>query len=601
MNGRVRFAAALLTLALMSSPLCAAAQTQADGTSLVQAPSSGVRIDRVDFYSSGRGSSPWWGSECVAITNVGSRRISQVTLDYAWTQASGSPEFDEFAVFNGPLVPGAVIGMLNGRAANSPSACRPTNHGTETGSSNGQVHAFVIDVVYQDGTTWSLVPAVTGSAVNVRGSPAMLSAVNTYDDASPTALTAWRVSADLLPLACSTITNQSAKAITGVRIAYRHVAVNGTDLGDDALDVHATIPAHGTNTNNCRSFVASLQPELLTYAEQATRSSNSQPPVYLYNGVPSDVSAQVAGVTFADGTSWQSAVASASGQTQSDDAVILQLPSSGTRIDGVDFYKDKVYEGLRTDAGVWGDECAAITNVSDSAIFETVYDFAWVRPYGDAAVNEANFFFGPRVPGASGLVKGQAVGPCEATFYGAKNYASDAQPQVFVLDVYQQGASWSLVPPADGSAVNVPGSPVLLSGVATRGYTELTVLPHGMLVPWPQFPAGPPESACSTIQNVSGRTITDVHITYRHLAAGGADIGDDVLDVHANIPDNVVRKDNCFGFYATMMPGVLAYAQMSQEGPGLETPVYLYKGVPSVISAEVTSVAFADGASWRLP
>lgn len=88
----------------------------------------------------------------------------------------------------------------------------------------------------------------------------------------------------------------------------------------------------------------------------------------------------------------------------------------------------------------------------------------------------------------------------------------------------------------------------------------------------------PPEYACSTIQNQTGKTVTDVRAT---------------------IPPHITRTSNCLGFYATMEPDLLTYAEMSQQGAGLEAPLYLYKGIPSVLSAKISSVAFADGTSWK--
>lgn len=593
MKTRVGFVAALLTFAAAFTPLAAISQTQTDAL-LLQIPSSGIRISRVDFYKGGR-AQPWWGSACVAVTNEGALAVSRITLDVAWTQANGLNEFDEFLVLNGPLAPGATLGAVNGRAANSPVTCRPTSHGSETGSANGRAHAFVTAVTYQNGTTWRLVPPVAGSVVNGRGSPATLSDINTYDYAPPTALAAWRAPAGFLPQACSTIANQSAKAISGVRIAYQHLTTSGADLGDDELDVRVTIPAHGTNINNCRSFVAAMQPALLAYAERAAATGNSQPPVYVYNGVPSVLSARITGVTFADGTSWQSAVP-ISWKSQSDDATILQQPSSGVRIDQVDLQKGN-YSGLASRVGVWGSECAAATNVGDTATTFILYDFAWVRPYGAAVIDEIEPLIGALAPGAkSGL-------GCWPTFHGAENYASDAQPQVFVLDVYRKGApSWSLIPPVAGSAINTAGSPVSLSDVTVLGFSAMAWKPNLLTENGiPSIPSGPPESECSTIRNETAKAISDVRITYRHLTSDGMDIGDDRLDVHATIAPQTTRTSNCLGFYATMQPSVLAYAQMSQEGPGLEPPVYLYKGMPSVISAQVTSVAFSDNTSWTLP
>ncbi len=600
MSGRVWLVDALLVVTLASAtPFNAMAQTQNDGSVLLQAPSSEIRIDRFDLHPSGRGS-PVWGSACVAITNVGDVPLSQVTLDFAWTQPNGSNEYDEIEVLNGPLAPGATMGSLTG-TVQSVNVCRPTTHGNATGSLNAQAHVFATNIIYANGTTWSLVPPVAGLTINDRGSPAKLSAVNTYDYATPTMLTAWHVPANLLPLACSTITSQSAKTIKDVRIAYRHLALAGADVGNDVLNVHSTILPHGQNASNCRAFGATAQPGLLVYAERAANGSAVQTPEFLYKGVPSVVSAEITGATFADGTSWPSsdptAPVSSLAQTQSDGTILLPLPSSGIRINSVAFREDKDVE-----TGIWGAECAVITNVGDSPMLQLLLDFAWTRPYGGAIVDETRLFDDPVVAastlisGNEPLAPGGRLSVCGPTYHGGLNYASDAQAQVFVLSVIDQnGTSWSLVPPVAGAAVNIPGSPVTLSSVTTYGDSAPMVID---LRAERQYPI---PLACATIENERSKTITDVRIAYRHLSTDGTDIGDDQLDVHANIPANATRKNDCVGFYATMLPSVLAYAQMSQEGSGLEPPVYLYKGVPSVISAEVTSVAFADGTSWKLP
>ncbi|MGA7746535.1 MAG: hypothetical protein WCC70_01150 [Candidatus Aquilonibacter sp.] len=583
---------------VLVAPLHSLGEAQNDGTALFQASSSGIRIDRVDLHASG-GGSLWWGSECVAVTNVGTLAVSQVTLDFAWTQPNGANESDEIEVLNGPLASGATMGSLTG-TVQSVDVCRPTSHGTAAGSLNAQAHVFATSVVYENGTTWSLVPPVAGLTVNLQGSPATLSAVNTYDYAAPRVLTAWHVPADLLPLACSTITSQSEKTITDVRIVYHHLALAGADLGDDVLNVHSTILSHGQGAN-CRAFVATVQPGLLTYAQNAANGLALQPPVSLYKGSPSVVSVEVTGVAYADGTSWQmpsdhAAPVNSPAPTPSDGPIFLPLPSSGIRINRVYFYAD------RGDNGIWGAECAAITNLGSSPMMQILLDFAWTRPYGAAIVDETRLFDDPLTASSTLISANQPLAPggtlsvCGPTFHGILNYAPDAQVQAFVASVvYQNGASWSLVPPVAGSEANVPGSPVTLSSVNTYGYSAPMVIDLRAERTYP-IPL-----ACSTIENQTAKTVSDVRIVYRHLATDGTDIGDDQLDVHANIPPQATRKSNCLGFYATMEPMPLAYAQMSQEGPGLEPPVYLYKGVASALSAQVTSVAFADGTSWKSP
>lgn len=590
MKGELRIVVAALIATLAAVlPQNSASQTQADGTVLLQAPSSGIRIDRVDFYDSGKEWPPWWGSECVALTNTGTLAVKQVVIDFAWTRPSGEYEFDELKVLNRTVASSSAIGLLKGHAQPG-VVCRPTHHGAETGSASAIPHAFITDVVYQDGSTWSLVPPALGSAASMRGAPLTLSAISTYDYSSPSMLTAWHVSAALLPSACSTIRSDSAKVITAASIVYRHLDSTGADVGDDTLDLRSPIAAYGIKQNNCRGFVATMEPGLLTYAESAARGKKRQPPAYLYKGVPTVVSADVSSVTFADGTSWGKATSSqaSSMQAQSDGTMVLQQPSSGIRIDRVDFYKD-------TDRlpAYWGYECATISNEGGSVALTLLPDFSWGGPFGVDGFDESYLFNGAP-EGTIGPTKGHAGGACSLTFHGAETGSTRARAQVFLINVvYQNGTWWSLVPPVAGSAVNVNGAPAMLLGVTTYGYSA----PMAVNVRAEHLYPAP--FVCSTIENMAVKTITDVRIAYRHIGPNGEDLGDDQLDVRANIRSHARHPYNCLGFNGTMEPGLLAYAQMSQEGPGLEPPIYLYKGVPSVLSAEITSVDFADGTSWK--
>ena len=308
------------------------------GTALFQASSSGIRIDRVDLHASG-GGSLWWGSECVAVTNVGTLAVSQVTLDFAWTQPNGANESDEIEVLNGPLASGATMGSLTGTVQSAIVSADQSRYGGRFAQRASARIRYQCRLRERD----DMESGSSGRRAHGQpeGSPATLSAVNTYDYAAPRVLTAWHVPADLLPLACSTITSQSEKTITDVRIVYHHLALAGADLGDDVLNVHSTTLSHGQGAN-CRAFVATVQPGLLTYAQNAANGLALQPPVSLYKGSPSVVSVEVTGVAYADGTSWQmpsdhAAPVNSPAPTPSDGPIFLPLPSSGIRINRVYF------------------------------------------------------------------------------------------------------------------------------------------------------------------------------------------------------------------------------------------------------------------------
>ena len=176
---------------------------------------------------------------------------------------------------------------------------------------------------------------------------------------------------------------------------------------------------------------------------------------------------------------------------------------------------------------------------------------------------------------------------CGPTFHGILNYAPDAQVQAFVASVvYQNGASW-MVPPVAGSRRMrriacdlVVGKHVWL--LRADGYRPKSRANH------------PIPLACSTIENQTAKTVSDVRIVYRHLArmvrASATISWTCTPTFRRRQHENPTASASMRRWNRCLWPTLNV-----QEGPGLEPPVYLYKGVASALSAQVTSVAFADG------
>ena len=93
--------------------------------------------------------------------------------------------------------------------------------------------------------------------------------------------------------------------------------------------------------------------------------------------------------------------------TPSDGPIFLPLPSSGIRINRVYFYAD------RGDNGIWGAECAAITNLGSSPMMQILLDFAWTRPYGAAIVDETRLFDDPLTASSTLISANQPLAPGE--------------------------------------------------------------------------------------------------------------------------------------------------------------------------------------------
>jgi hypothetical protein len=278
-------------------------QTQQEGTTLVQLAPSGVALDRVDFKQYGPGEQDRtrsWGTKCVAFTNSSVRTIAIVMLNFSWK--NGTREEDEPYISTSPVGPGVTVGLLKNGTAEG--LCNSTTRGREIGASDAQLEVFVTGVAYEDGSVWSLVPPVDGSAVNAPGSPpATLAAVQTYWYAFPTVPSKFGVAQIPGPYACASIQNMSPKTIADVHIVYHHLSAEGVDLGDDTLEVKGEILPGAVARNNCQHFTAPARPVVRVFAEHG--ASGLGPLKVFYKGVPSTLSAQIAGVDFADHTSWK--------------------------------------------------------------------------------------------------------------------------------------------------------------------------------------------------------------------------------------------------------------------------------------------------------
>ena len=253
----------------------------------------GVRVSPGFEFLNGDALSIW--NECVAFTNDSTSIATQVLFDFSWISLNGKDVVDEFYPFSGTFprsIPeGAILKEETG-------ICRPTMHEFAAGG----LRVFVSNIYYKDGTSWHLVPPVIGTLTNELGSPVALSNVATYSFSSPVRSNERRDFPQ--PVACADITNMSQKTTSGVQLAFRHLASDGTTLGTDALTIQAQIPPGRSVKNNCREFSGTVSPGIRYYALMASMRVVVQPPSILYNHQTSTLSATVTTIYFSDGTSW---------------------------------------------------------------------------------------------------------------------------------------------------------------------------------------------------------------------------------------------------------------------------------------------------------
>jgi hypothetical protein len=244
---------------------------------------SGVELTRV--YSDWRSNydtvhhrmGPLYFIDCAEFKNEGSRDATDVQLMFALA----SPGDEQKA----PALAYDTDATL--AAGSSSRACRA--HTYENGYKGQLLIGWVNAVTYADGSRWHAAPVVKGSARNAPSAAVVLDDPVTY-----------------LPLEeCDNLTNASDKTISHVQIVFHHVGMDGADLGDDALDIRATITPGNVLKNSCRGFNGYSDPDVFYYARALSHGEATVLPRIFFDGKESKLSATVAVVDFADGTSRQ--------------------------------------------------------------------------------------------------------------------------------------------------------------------------------------------------------------------------------------------------------------------------------------------------------
>lgn len=222
---------------------------------------------------------PLWTNDCVSFLNVSQKSVTAIQFAFAPIDASGKA-LGSPLLFNvrETIAPGEVRNELD-------SYCKSYGYGA---GKNRYVVGWVNAVKTTDGTSWHAVPPVRGRATNASTSPVRLSSAFAT-----------------LPLReCVSIRNRSKKTIDHVRLIFRHVAPDGTQLGEDVLDVHSRIPPGGAVPENCRAFAGKSVPGLFAAVSALERGQYVAPQAIVYGGQPSTMSVSATQVDFTDGTSW---------------------------------------------------------------------------------------------------------------------------------------------------------------------------------------------------------------------------------------------------------------------------------------------------------
>lgn len=263
---------------------CIATELGSTGLSW-QAESSPVLLTRVYSYWSSdydvttHGPGPIYFNDCAEFTNQSQKPISELQVVFALADSQRQSLGDAKPLnIRENVAPGQSLTGLH---------CR--THAYANGSGGRWLVGWTNAVTFADGTTWHAVPPVAGTAIESRTSGIGLASVTT-----------------ILPLQeCVAFTNESARTATHAQFIFRHLGLDGSVLGDDALDVRANVARAAALQDNCRGFDGTSDPGLLYYGYALSHgATNVKPPVIFYRGRPSRLSPYVNEVDFADGMSW---------------------------------------------------------------------------------------------------------------------------------------------------------------------------------------------------------------------------------------------------------------------------------------------------------
>jgi len=253
-----------------------------------QIASSGIEIDNA-FFGDG---------ECVIFTNLDARTATNVQFVFSWYAASGKRLRDDLVDVQGAFHQGIRTAMP-----------RRGQHGGESCFDNEFVSGavgmsvLVTGVRYYDGSVWQAVPPVTGTTAN-SASGVSLASVRGYAGVRVVVI---KDLAGKVPYEeCADLTNKSSRAVNRVQVIFKHVGADGLLLGEERLDIRATIPPGATIPGNCEIFRGTVKPSIGHYARAlATGHPDPAQPIILIDGHASLLSASVSEVDYADGTSWK--------------------------------------------------------------------------------------------------------------------------------------------------------------------------------------------------------------------------------------------------------------------------------------------------------
>lgn len=249
-------------------------------------PGSPIELTRVysywwsDYEVATHSQGPMYFNDCVEFRNQSNKPVRSFQVIFASIYPDGHSNGSAMPLdIHTTVAPGQKITGLN---------CR--DHAYANGAGGRWLVGWVSSVRFIDGSSWHAAPSVEGSVDNGASAPATLGTPEAY-----------------LPLEeCDGMTNTSEKTITHVQLVFHHIGIDGTDLGDDALDVRESIAPGETVKNSCRGFNGYSDPDVSYYAHALASGELTLPSVRIfYNGKEAKLLVTVNIVDFADGTSWR--------------------------------------------------------------------------------------------------------------------------------------------------------------------------------------------------------------------------------------------------------------------------------------------------------
>jgi hypothetical protein len=246
-------------------------EVESETAGIRQVPRSALYLVAAGFNTDGNG--------CVSFVNLSPREAKRIRFLFSGSQADGKDIEDHVYSVSGSFATNRYVTGQCGSTGDLWETYKPTGSTLHQIPVAGVVTPIEVD--YTDGTSWSAGPDVLGRVVG-----------STNSDITITRAFAWAGVGE-----CVDFVTRGNRIVDHVQFVFSHLRFDGTNAGDDPLDVRESSKPGETTVAACRTFSGQIRPRLGSEPDGAS-------PEILVNAQQTTLAAYVRRVDYDDGGYW---------------------------------------------------------------------------------------------------------------------------------------------------------------------------------------------------------------------------------------------------------------------------------------------------------